>query len=170
MAATPFWIPKNAAAILNLQQVLLWAACDPCIFRIYQHTNLVQIYQELAKIYPFVHFYNGDRRYLDFPKSAILDPYIADIYQHTKFGAYWSRIGQYVPFCVFSRMAVAAILIFQKLTFWAPDDTCIDRIYKHTKFGRHIELQLSAPHLECLPKFFNLLWIPTRIKSQNSGT
>jgi len=26
--------------------------------------------------------------------------------------------------------------------------------------GRHIELQLSAPHLECLPKFFNLLWAP----------
>ena len=25
MAATPFWIPRNAAAILNLQKVLLWA-------------------------------------------------------------------------------------------------------------------------------------------------
>jgi len=40
-----------------------------------------------AKIYPFVYFQNGDRRYLAFPKTAILDPYIADIYQHTKFGA-----------------------------------------------------------------------------------
>jgi len=73
---------------LNVQKVLLWAACDPCIPRIYQHTNLVQICQELAKIYPFVHVQNGDRRYLEFPKSAILDPYIADIYQHTKVGAY----------------------------------------------------------------------------------
>ena len=58
-----------------------------------------EICQELAKIYPFVYFQNGDSRYLEFPKSAILDPYIADIYQHTKFGAYWSRIGQYMPFC-----------------------------------------------------------------------
>jgi len=56
MAAIPFWNPRNAAAILNLQKVLLWAACDPCIPRIYQHTNLVQICQELAKIYPVVHF------------------------------------------------------------------------------------------------------------------
>jgi len=50
--------------------------------------NLVQIDQELAKIYPFVYFQNGDRRYLEFQKGAILDPYIADIYQHTKYGAY----------------------------------------------------------------------------------
>jgi len=88
MAATLFRIPRNAAAILNLQKVLLWAACDPCIPRIYQHTNFVQICRELAKIYPFVYFQNGDRRYLEFPKSAILDPYIADIYQHTKFDEY----------------------------------------------------------------------------------
>jgi len=80
MAATPFWIPRNAAVILNLQKVVLWAACDPCIPSIYQHTNLVQICEELAKIYPFVYFQNGDRRYLEFPKSAILDPYIVDIY------------------------------------------------------------------------------------------
>jgi len=40
-----------------------------------------------------------------------------------------------MPFCVFSRMAAAAILIFQKVTFWTPDDTYIARIYKHTKLG-----------------------------------
>ena len=129
MAATPFWIPRNAAAILNLQKVLLWAACDSCIPLIYQHTNLVQICQELAKIYRFKYFQNGYRRYLEFPQSAILDHYIADIHQHTKFGAYWSRIRRYMPFCVFF------ILIFQKVTFWSPDDTCIDNTYKHTKFG-----------------------------------
>jgi len=55
---------------------------------IYQHTNLAQISQELAKIYHFVYFQNDERRYLEFPKSAILDLYIADTYQHTKFGAY----------------------------------------------------------------------------------
>jgi len=133
MAATPFWIHRNATAILNLQKVLLQAACDPCIPRIYQHTHLVQICLELAKIYPFVYFQNGDRRYLEFPKSA--DPYIADIYQHTKFGAHWSRIGRYMPFCVLSRTAAAAISIFQKVTFWTPDDTCIDHTYKYKKFG-----------------------------------
>jgi len=37
--------------------------------------------------------------------------------------------------CVFSKMAAAAILNCQKVTFWTPDDTYIVRIYKHTKFG-----------------------------------
>ena len=32
-------------------------------------------------------------------------------------------------------MAAAAILNFRKVTFWTLDDTCIARIYKHTKFG-----------------------------------
>ena len=32
-------------------------------------------------------------------------------------------------------MAAAAILNFQKVTFWIPDDTYIARIYMHTKFG-----------------------------------
>ena len=32
-------------------------------------------------------------------------------------------------------MAAAAILNFQKVTFWTLDDTCIARIYMHTKFG-----------------------------------
>ena len=40
-----------------------------------------------------------------------------------------------MPFCVFSKMASAAVLNFQKVTFWTPDDTYIARIYKHTKFG-----------------------------------
>ena len=34
--------------------------------------------------------------------------------------------------------------------------------------GRHLELHLSAPHLECLPKFFSISYVsPTRIKSKN---
>jgi len=32
-------------------------------------------------------------------------------------------------------MAAAAILNFQTLIFWTPDDTYIARIYKHTKVG-----------------------------------
>ena len=32
-------------------------------------------------------------------------------------------------------MAAAAFLDFQKVTFLTPGDTCIDRIYNHTKFG-----------------------------------
>jgi len=40
-----------------------------------------------------------------------------------------------MPFCVFSKMAAAAILNFQKVTFWIPRITYIARIYKHTKFG-----------------------------------
>jgi len=32
-------------------------------------------------------------------------------------------------------MAGAAILNFQKVTFWTPDYTCIALSYKHTKFG-----------------------------------
>ena len=61
------------------------------------------------------------------------DTYIARIYKHTKFGANRSRIGRDMPFCVFSKMAAAAILNFWKVTFWTPDDTFIARIYKHTK-------------------------------------
>jgi len=38
------------------------------------------------------------------------DTYIARIYKHTKFGANQSRIGRDTPFCVFSKMAAAAIL------------------------------------------------------------
>ena len=63
------------------------------------------------------------------------DTYIARIYMHIKFGANRSRIGRDMPFCVFSKMAAAAILSFQKVTFWTSDDTYIVRIYKHTKFG-----------------------------------
>ena len=40
-----------------------------------------------------------------------------------------------MPFSVFSKMVAAAILNFQKVTYWTFDDTCIARIYKHTKFG-----------------------------------
>ena len=40
-----------------------------------------------------------------------------------------------MPFCVFSKMAAATVLNFQKVTFWTIDDTYIARIYKHTKFG-----------------------------------
>jgi len=63
------------------------------------------------------------------------DTYIASIYKHTKFDANRSRIGRDMPFCVFSKMAAAAILNFEKVTFWTIDDTYIARIYKHTKFG-----------------------------------
>ena len=44
-------------------------------------------------------------------------------------------LAEICPFCVFSKMAAAAILNFQKVTFWTPDDTYIARVYKHTKFG-----------------------------------
>jgi len=40
-----------------------------------------------------------------------------------------------MPIYVFSKMAVAAILNFQKVTFWTPDNTYIARIYMHTKFS-----------------------------------
>jgi len=35
--------------------------------------------------------------------------------------------------------------------------------------GRHIELQLSAPHLDCLPKFLNLLWTPYKDQESKFG-
>ena len=40
-----------------------------------------------------------------------------------------------MPFCVFSKVAAAAILNFQKVTFWTSDIIYIARVYKHTKFG-----------------------------------
>jgi len=45
------------------------------------------------------------------------------------------ELAEICHFCVFSKMAAAAILNFQKVTFWTVDHTCIARIYKHTKFG-----------------------------------
>jgi len=62
-------------------------------------------------------FQDGGRRHLEFLKSDILTPddtYIARIYKHTKFGANRSRIGRDMRFCVFSKMAAAAILKFLK--------------------------------------------------------
>jgi len=56
---------------------------------------------------------------LNFQKVLLLtldDTNIAHIYQHIKFGANWSRIGWDMSFCVFSKMAAAAILNFQKVT------------------------------------------------------
>jgi len=35
--------------------------------------------------------------------------------------------------------------------------------------GRHIKLHLSVPHLECLPKFFNLLWVPYKDHESKLG-
>jgi len=91
-------------------------------------SDLVQIDQELAEIC---------RRHLEFSKSDIWtrdDTDIARIYKHTKFGLNQSRIGRDMPFCVFSKMAAAAILNFQKVTFWTLEETYIAGIYKHTKF------------------------------------
>jgi len=54
---------------------------------------------------------------LNFQKMLFLTPddiNIAHIYQYIEFGANWSRIGRYMLFCVFFKMAAAAILIFQK--------------------------------------------------------
>ena len=47
------------------------------------------------------------------------------------------ELAEICPFCVFSKMADAAILNFQKVTFWSLGDTCIARTYKHTKFGEN---------------------------------
>jgi len=38
-----------------------------------------------------------------------------------------------MSFCVFCKMADAAILNFQKVTFWTTDGTCIASIHPHTK-------------------------------------
>jgi len=43
--------------------------------------------------------------------------------------------GQALHFCVFSKMAAAAILNFQKVLFWTPCRPSIAHIYQHTKFG-----------------------------------
>jgi len=82
-------------------------------------------------------FQDGGRRHLEFSKSDMTpdDTYIASIYKHTKFGANRSRIGRDMPFCVFSKMAAAAIFNSPNLTFWTPGDTYIARIYKHIKCG-----------------------------------
>jgi len=45
---------------------------------------------------------------------------MAHIYHRIKFGVNWSRIGRDMPFCVFSKMAAAAILNFQKVTHFRP--------------------------------------------------
>ena len=72
------------------------------VFTVFISTQIWSKFVKIGKDIPFVYFQNGDRRYLEFPKSAILDPYIADIYQHTKFGAYWSRImADICPFVFF---------------------------------------------------------------------
>jgi len=99
-------------------------------------SDLVQIDQELAEIC---------RRHLEFSKSDIWtrdDTDIARIYKHTKFGLNQSRIGRDMPFCVFSKMAAAAILNFQKVTFWTLEETYIAGIYKHIKF-LHIGQELA---------------------------
>jgi len=81
-------------------------------------------------------FQDGGRRHLELVTFWTPDDiYIDRVYKHTKFGANRWRIGRDMPFCVFSKMAAAAILNFQKVTFWTLDDTCIARIYKHTKFS-----------------------------------
>ena len=75
------------------------------------------------------------RRCLDVVVGRRHDSCVACSYKHTKFGANQSKIGWDIPFCVFFKTAAAAILNFQKVTFWTLDDTCTARIYKHTKFG-----------------------------------
>ena len=52
---------------------------------------------------------------LNFQNVLFLTPddiYVAHIYHHIKFGANWSRIGRDMRFCVFFKMAGAAILNF----------------------------------------------------------
>ena len=48
------------------------------------------------------------------------DNCIARIYKHTKFGTNRSRIGRDTPFCVFSKMAAAAILDLLLVDFGPP--------------------------------------------------
>ena len=58
-------------------------------------------------------------------------PYLSPYQIWCKFIKNWLRYA----FCVFSKMAAAAILNFRKVTFWTFNDTCIVRVYKRTKFG-----------------------------------
>jgi len=61
-------------------------------------------------------FQDGGRRHLEFFKMTFWTPddtYISRIYKRTKFGANQLRIGRDMPFCVFSKMAAAAIFNFQ---------------------------------------------------------
>ena len=63
--------------------------------------------------------------------------------QRTKFRENRSRITRDTPFCAFSKMAVAAILNFQKVLFWTPSDTCIAlpisiSIQKLVQIGREL--------------------------------
>jgi len=48
------------------------------------------------------------------------DTYIARIYMRTKFGANRSRIGRDMPFCVFSKMAAAAIFNLKDIDILDP--------------------------------------------------
>jgi len=68
-------------------------------------------------------FQDGGRGHPDIPKMLFLTPddtNIAHIYQHIKFDAYWSIIRRDMPFCVFSKMAAAAVLIFRKSDIFDP--------------------------------------------------
>jgi len=62
-------------------------------------SNLVLIEKKLAEIRTFVYF------------GPLWPMYCPYLYQNTKFCANRSRIGRDTPFCVFSKMAAAAILV-----------------------------------------------------------
>jgi len=68
-------------------------------------------------------FQDGGRRHFEFQKVTFWtldDTCIACIYKHIKFGANRSRIGRDTPFCVFSKMAAAAILDLLFVDFGPP--------------------------------------------------
>jgi len=85
---------------------------------------------------------NGDRRHLKFPEivpfCTTCDPWMAHIYRHSKFGANRSRTGRDTPFCVFYKMAAAAVLNFQKVLFRTPCDLCIVHIYTVSQKGSYV--------------------------------
>ena len=60
---------------------------------------------------------------MNFQKVSFLTPddtYVSYIYHRIKFGTNWSRISRDMPFCVFSKMAAAAILDLLFVHFGPP--------------------------------------------------
>jgi len=116
--------------------------------------NLVQIGWELAEIRLLCIFQDGGRRHLQFTKSAIMSglwplysPYLSAHQIWCKFVKNWPRICQELAFCALSKLATAdAILIFQKVLFWTPDDTYIAYIHCVREKKRPVAFLLLVLH------------------------
>jgi len=106
--------------------------------------NLVQIDQELAEIHLYVFSKMTSAIKLLFLTPD--DTYIAYICQLIQFGANWSRIGRYMPFCVFSKMAAAAILIFCKKWHFGPLTTLVLTVSISTPKFVQIDPELAEIH------------------------